>query len=68
MESHRIRQTPQEPAQTPTGGEAPPDLGGSSLARRSRAYADVARRASEQCQHGHAAEQELKKRVNRSGQ
>ena len=68
METHRIRQTTHEPTAAPPGQEAPPEPGGSSLARRSRAYADVARRASEQCQHGHAAEQELRKRVNRSGQ
>jgi hypothetical protein len=68
METHRTRQTTHDPASTPQGQEPPPAPGGSSLARRSHAYTDVARRASENCQHGHAAEQELQKRRNRSGQ
>jgi hypothetical protein len=66
METQRIRQTMQNAAQQ--GADSPAAPGGASLAQQSRGYAGVARRARENCQHGQAAEQELHKRRNRSGQ
>lgn len=66
MENQRTRQLTPKPAAV--GGEAPVGPGGSNLAQQARQYADVARRARENCQHGHAAEVELHKRRNRSGQ
>jgi hypothetical protein len=68
METQRTRPTTHDPARAATGDEAPAGPGGSSLAQQARGYAEVARRAREKCQHGHAAEQELHQRRNPPGQ
>jgi hypothetical protein len=65
MEKQRTRQSNEPPAAA-AEGPAPP--GGSSLAQQAHGYAEAARRARAQCQQGQAAEQELHKRRNRSGQ
>ena len=53
---------------TPSEHDTPESPGGSSLIQQARAYADVARRARENCQNKHSAEQELHRRRNHSGQ
>lgn len=66
MEQFRTRQTHN---QTPgSGDDTPASPGGAGLMGQAQGYANVARQARENCQHGHAAEQELHKRRNRSGQ
>lgn len=51
-----------------SGGDPPASPGGSSLAQQARRFAEVARAAYANCDHGAAAEQELSRRRNRSGQ
>ena len=41
---------------------------GAGLANQTKRYGDLARKARENCQTGQAAEQELQKRRNRSGE
>ena len=66
MEQFRTRQTQN---QTPGSGDDTPDApGGGGLMGQAQGYADVARKARENCQQGRAAEKELQKRRNRSGQ
>jgi hypothetical protein len=65
MEQQRTRQRTQDPV---GGGDAPAAPGGASLMQQARGYGNVARQSRENCQQGHAAEQELHKRRNRSGE
>ena len=66
MEQQRTRQRTQDPVGG--SGDAPAAPGGANLMQQARGYGNVARRSRENCQQGHAAEQELHKRRNRSGQ
>lgn len=66
MEHQQTQQRKQHP---PTSqGDAPAAPGGAGLLQQSQGYANAARRAREKCQRGHAAEEELRNRRNRSGQ
>lgn len=51
-----------------SGGDTPPEPGGAGLVKQSSKYGSVARKSRENCRKGKAAEQELRKRRNRSGQ
>lgn len=66
MEMQRLRQITD--MSTHPGAETSASPGGSNLAEQARKYAEVARRARDQCQQGVAAEQELQNRRNRSGE
>ena len=66
MEQHQTQQRKKHSPEV--SADAPSEPGGSNLAAQASGYANAARRARENCQHGHAAEQELRNRRNRSGQ
>ena len=66
MEQQRTRQRIQDPVAG--SGDAPVAPGGAGLMQQARGYGNVARRSRQNCQQGHAAEQELHKRRNRSGE
>lgn len=67
MENMQRTRQRQQPASGP-GDDAPPPPGGAGLLRQSGKYGNVARKSRENCQKGKAAEQQLRKRRNRSGQ
>jgi hypothetical protein len=62
------RQHPTTERTVPAGSQSVERPGGANLAEQARKYAEVARRAREQCQSGRTAEEELLNRRNRSGQ
>ena len=67
MEQQLTRQATRNTGGNP-GDETPPAPGGAGLANQAKKYGNVARKSRENCQTGQAAEQELHKRRNRSGQ
>jgi hypothetical protein len=66
MEQQLTRQTTRNSGSP--GDETPSAPGGAGLANQAKKYGNVARKSRENCQTGQAAEQELQKRRNRSGQ